>query len=162
MWKTGQHHHRSRLRRHMLPPSLRLLVNNPTRSASLQLQRRLSSKNTQPRKFADLLSWVRKTRGARPQKQSQSRRNAQSGGSVKKKGAEREMKPIPPRLKPRNNVSNARALEKQIAETVAEVLGNKKPPSPVAHGWSGDDWKSDNWGVDGTFPTFNIFPRRVN
>lgn len=165
MWRALQHP-RSRLRRHMLPPSLRLLVRHPARSVSLQLQRHLNSTDTRPHKLADFLSWARKNQAIHRPKRSQSRSgsgNAPSGSSLGKRGVKRAKKLDSSRLKPeKKNPSNSRTREKRISETVAKVVGKKKPPSPTLNGWSGENWKAHNWGLDSTSSAINVLHRRAN
>lgn len=160
MWRTDQS-----ITGRMLPPSLRLLVRHPARSVSLQLQRSLYSTGTGPSKFAHFKHWARINGENLRQKLSQTRSgslNAQTGSPPKKKRVKKAERPDSSRLKIKKKRSNAQSREERISATVAAVVGKKKRPNPAINGWLGENWKTDDWGLDGTFPVSYILRCRTN
>ena len=134
--------------RHMLPPSLRLLVRHQTRSVPHQLQRRLVSKDAALDGFTDFLKWSKKQQTKHRPKRSQSRpRNAQGVRSLKEKKAKkiRKSRWSDSTLE---NLSSSMTREERIWETVLATIPKKEGPTSVVSGWPGEDWKGDSWGLD--------------
>ena len=141
---------RSRSPRHMLSPSLRLLVRHQARSAPLQLQRCLNSTDTRPDGFADFTGWARNLHGVHRGKQSHSDSwGAQRGGPLKK----RKKKTAGQKLShsTRKSPSNAATREQWILKTVLNTFRNKRRPCPTTkstHNWPAENWSTVGWGLD--------------
>ena len=151
--------HRSRSLRHMLPPSLRLLVRHRARSVPLQL-RRLKSTDTRPDNFTDFLGWTRKNRGKHRAEPSRPRPgDARGGKSLKRRDVKTDIKKPewfntafvkPPKAKTR---------ERRILETVQATVRKKRPSTPGANdinSWRPEDWKTDGWGLDSESRVLNL------
>lgn len=143
----GKRWHRSRSLRHMLLPSLRLLVRQQTRSVPHQLQRRLNSNDLASDGFTVFLEWVKqqqpKHRSERPQSRSRNAQGVKSlGGKAKKNKKSRWSDST---LK---NVSSAVTREERILETMLATIPKKEGPTSAVSGWPGEDWKGDSWGLD--------------
>lgn len=148
----GKRRHRSRSLRHMLLPSLRLLVRHQTRSAPHQLQRRLVSKGAASEGFAVFLQWTKKQQTEQRLKRSQSRSGSVQGVKSLKKKAKKNKK-SDSTLK---NLSSAMTREERILETILATIPKKEGPTSVASGWPGEDWKGDSWGLDSESSALNL------
>jgi len=139
----------------MLLPSLRLLVRHQARSVPHQFQRRLA-KGTAPSGFTDFLKWTKeqptKNRPKRPQPRS---KNAQGGKPLKKKKAQKvkESQWFDSTFR---RIFDAMTREERIRETVLSTVRKKKALTPATSGWLGEDWKTENWGLDSEHPVLNL------
>jgi len=149
---------RSRSLRHMLPPSLRLLVRHRARSVPLQLQRCLNSTDTRPNGFADFAGWAQNLHGVHRVKQSHS-----DSGGAQRDGPSKKKKKKTPGSKPphstRKNPSSAMTRERRIIKT---ILGTSrygwKPPPTIknARDLPTEDWGADDWGLDSESRVLNL------
>jgi hypothetical protein len=124
---------------HMLLPSLRSLVRHQARSVPLLPQCRLKSTDSGLYGFADFRSWARKNqnRGLKPTQSPRSGSvKAHGGRSLRTRGARRAKEP------------KAQTREQRILKTVAQIVGGEKPLGAVTNGLPGEDWKTDDWGLD--------------
>ena len=46
--------------------------------------------------------------------------------------------------------------EERIQRTVLATVRKKVAPTPVATGWVGEEWKTENWGLDSKLPVLNL------
>ena len=152
---------RSRSLRHMLSPSLRLLVRHQARSVPFQLQRSLISTDTRPNGFTDFAGWARKLQGVHRGKQSHSDSwGAQGGGPLKKK-KKKSTGPKSPHYTRKNpsNSTNSTTREQRIIKTVLNTVRNKRKPYSTTkrtNDWPAENWSTDGWGLDSRSRVLNL------
>lgn len=147
-WRRSRSlHHR------MLPPSLRLLVRHQARSVPLQLQRYLSSTNVGRYKFKDFLKWAKKPPKHRPKR---SYWRPEQGGKPFKEKKTWWGKGLQSFHSTRGSSENTMTREERIQRTVLATVRKKVAPTPVATGWVGEEWKTENWGLDSKLPVLNL------